>query len=184
MEREDKKISKFLSLVLRHKPEVIALTLDENGWADVDELIISTNAQGWKLTLSQLERVVRTNDKQRFSFNDDETKIRANQGHSIAINLELEVRQPPEILLHGTATRFIESIKSQGLHSQSRRHVHLSLDEATARAVSQRHGKPVVLQVRAGEMWRSGIQFYLSENGVWLVEAVPIEFINFPFSYN
>jgi putative RNA 2'-phosphotransferase len=179
MEPEDGKMSKFLSLILRHQPEVIALSLDENGWADVNELIERINAQGRKLTRSQLERIVKTNDKQRFSFNEKGTKIRANQGHSIAIKLDLETRQPPEILLHGTATRFIESIKSQGLHPQSRQYVHLSLDEATARAVGQRHGLPVIFKVRAGQMWRLGTQFYLSENGVWLVDAVPIEFIDF-----
>lgn len=180
MENKDLvRTSKFLSLVLRHAPEKIGLVLDENGWADVSDLIERARGQGVELDRALLNEIVSTNDKKRFAFNVDGLRIRANQGHSVDIELALEPRQPPEILYHGTATRFIDSIKAQGLHSGERQHVHLSADEATAIKVGQRHGKPVVLTVRSGEMHRAGRTFVLSENGVWLTEKVPAEYIGF-----
>ena len=174
------KASKFLSLVLRHKPEEIGLTLDVNGWADVDELIRLVNRHGRKLNRSLLEQVVADNDKKRFAFSDDGTRIRASQGHSVEVDLALPPTDPPELLYHGTASRFVESIRAEGLHSAGRQHVHLSVDEVTATKVGQRHGKPVILVVRTGQMAAAGHRFYLSANGVWLTERVPVEFIEFP----
>ncbi|QEL20339.1 RNA 2'-phosphotransferase [Limnoglobus roseus] len=172
--------SKFLSLVLRHKPEEIGLTLDANGWADVEELIRLTNAHGVSLTRPLLEQVVAENDKKRFAFSDDGRRIRASQGHSVEVDLALPPSEPPAELFHGTATRFLDSIRASGLHSANRQHLHLSPDAITATKVGQRHGKPVILIVRAGEMFAAGHQFFLSANGVWLTERVPVEFIDFP----
>lgn len=174
------KVSKFLSLVLRHKPDEIGLVLDENGWADVDELLRRANSAGRRITGPLLDRVVAENDKQRFKFSEDGLRIRANQGHSVEIDLALPPAEPPELLYHGTASRFVESIRVDGLHSGSRQHVHLSLDTPTATKVGQRHGKPVILTVRAGEMSAAGHKFHLSDNGVWLTERVPVDFIIFP----
>lgn len=171
--------SKFLSFVLRHKPEAIGLTLDDTGWVEVDELITRANANGEKLTRELIERVVAENDKKRFTLSEDGKRIRAAQGHSVYVELGLSPKEPPEILYHGTATRFLDSIRAKGLIAGSRQHVHLSRDEATATKVGQRHGKPVVLRITAGEMLRAGNKFYLSENGVWLTESVPVEFIEF-----
>ena len=174
------KISKFLSLVLRHKPERIQLTLDAHGWADVEDLIVKANQAGVRFNKQTLRQVVAQNDKQRFSFNDDATKIRANQGHSIAVALDLTALTPPRYLYHGTARRFLPSIKANGLLSQRRHHVHLSADEQTAIAVGKRHGKPVVLIIESGKMADSGYQFYQSANGVWLTDSVPVDYIVFP----
>ncbi len=174
------KTSKFLSLVLRHKPEEIGLTLDENGWAAIDELIRLANERGSRLTRSLLEQVVAENDKQRFAISEDGLRIRANQSHSVSIDLALAPTDPPDLLYHGTASRFLESIRATGLHSASRQHVHLSRDAETATKVGQRHGKPAVLVVRARAMAAAGHLFYLSENGVWLTERVPVQFIDFP----
>ncbi len=165
--------SKFLSLVLRHKPEEIGLVLDQNGWASIDELIDLSNASGTKLSRPQIESIVANSDKQRFAISPDGMKIRANQGHSVDIALGLAPQTPPEHLYHGTATRFLDSIRASGLHSASRQHVHLSSDLATAEKVGSRHGKPVVLTVESGQMARDGHLFYVSENGVWLTDAVP-----------
>lgn len=173
-------ISKFLSLVLRHQPEKIGLQLDDQGWAEVEELLQRANAKGKQLTRTLLEQVVAENDKQRFSFSEDGRRIRANQGHSINIDLALTPTEPPAILYHGTATRFLDSIRAQGLHSGNRQHVHLSRDVETATKVGQRHGQPVVLIVQAAAMTSAGRLFWLSENGVWLTEAVPPEFLVFP----
>ncbi len=167
-------ISKFLSLVLRHKPETIGLVLDENGWANVKDLVSKMD----NLTMVTLEKIVETNDKKRFAFNEDKTKIRASQGHSLNINLELKPVEPPEVLYHGTADRFVEIIKSTGIKKQSRSHVHLSSNFYTAVSVGQRHGKPVVLEVNAKKMQEDGYKFYLSENNVWLTDIVPIGYIN------
>ncbi len=172
--------SKFLSLILRHQPEKIGLTLDANGWADVDELILRANEAGKRLNRNLLDRIVAENDKKRFAFSEDGTRIRASQGHSIDIDLALTPSTPPDVLYHGTASRFVESIRAEGLHSGNRQHVHLSLDVATATMVGSRHGKPVVLVIRAGEMVAAGHQFYLSANGVWLTELVPAAFIDSP----
>ena len=171
--------SKFLSLLLRHQPEAVGLALDESGWADVTDLIARCNQHGHPLTMASLEEIVATNEKKRFAFNADKSKIRASQGHSIEIDLQLTPQVPPAILYHGTATRFVASIKAQGLLAGSRQHVHLSANLETASKVGQRHGKPIVLEVRAGEMHHAGMAFYQSENGVWLTEHVPVEFIKF-----
>lgn len=178
MKRHLIKTSKFLSRVLRHAPEIIGLQLDEQGWADVDELIGKTHASGRKLDLEMLQEIVATNDKQRYSFSEDGTKIRANQGHSLNIDLGLSAIEPPAVLYHGTTTRFLDSILAHGLRSGSRNHVHLSPDHATAVAVGSRHGTPVVLQIDAAGMHREGHAFYLSKNNVWLTERVPPEFIS------
>lgn len=174
------KTSKFLSLVLRHEPETIGLTLDGNGWADIEELIDLANANGKPVTRELIDQVVRDNDKQRFAISEDGLRIRANQGHSVDIDLALTALEPPATLYHGTATRFAKSIRKLGLIKQSRQHVHLSSDEATAIKVGNRHGKPLVLKIRAAEMHASGLAFFRSENGVWLTDAVATEFIDWP----
>jgi putative RNA 2'-phosphotransferase len=174
------KLSKFMSLVLRHKPDEIGLALDENGWADVAELIARANLKGVRLTRCDLLTIVETNDKKRFALSEDGSRIRARQGHSIEVDLALSAVEPPARLFHGTAIRFLESIRSQGLLRGKRQHVHLSPDETTATNVGQRHGKPVVLQVLAGRMHQAGRPFYLSANGVWLTEHVPAEYLVFP----
>ena len=173
------KLSKFLSLVLRHQPEAIGLILDEHGWADVDELLRLANAAGRRFDRTLLERIVAENDKKRFAFSDDGLRIRANQGHSVEIDLALTAMEPPEFLYHGTATRFLESIRATGLNSGSRQHVHMCSDEATAIRVGQRHGKPAILIIRAQEMAAAGYKFYLSANGVWLTESVSVVYIDF-----
>ena len=174
------KTSKVLSLVLRHEPEAIGLSLDANGWADLDELVRLANAGGKPVTRELIEQVVRDNDKQRFAISEDGARIRANQGHSIEIDLALSPLPPPAILYHGTATRFAKSIRNLGLLKQSRQHVHLSADEQTAIKVGSRHGKALVLSVRAGDMHARGLSFYRSANGVWLTDAVAAEFIDWP----
>jgi putative RNA 2'-phosphotransferase len=176
------KTSKFLSYVLRHRPDEIGLMLDENGWADVAELIERARSASVELTESTIRQIVASNDKQRFALSEDGKRIRANQGHSVDVDLALKPQQPPEILYHGTASRFLDSIRRDGLKAMSRQHVHLSPDEATAIKVGQRHGKPVVLRIRAREMAKSGAVFYLSDNGVWLTERVGTESIEFPAS--
>lgn len=173
------KISKFLSLVLRHKPETIDLKLDENGWADTDRLIYGMQKANYSMDIELLKGIVESSDKKRFKFNDDFTKIRANQGHSIDIDLNLEAKTPPEILYHGTAARNLDSIKQHGLLKQNRHHVHLSGDTETARTVGMRYGKPVVLTIEARMMHKEGISFYQSDNGVWLTEFVDPKYIKF-----
>ncbi len=175
MENELKKISKYLSFILRHKPEEINLQLDSNGWASIDELIVKTTS--FTLTKALINIVVETNDKQRFSVDLVKGRIRANQGHSIAINLELDSITPPEFLLHGTVECFEASIFKTGLNKQKRHHVHLSENEAVAKAVGGRYGKPVILKVRSREMSELGFKFYKTANQVWLVSEVPPEFI-------
>ena len=172
------RMSKFLSLVLRHKPELIGLTLDQNGWASVEDLIRLANRHGIRLTRPLLMQIVADNEKKRFALSDNGERIRASQGHSVKVDLGLPPALPPEILYHGTASRFLESILAGGLHSANRQHVHLSPDVATAIRVGQRHGIPVVLVIRSGEMAAAGHTFFLSANGVWLTERVPMEFIS------
>ena len=172
----DRDTSKFISLILRHKPETIGITLDEHGWANVDELIAGVS-KSYPLDLARLERIVAEDEKQRYSFNDDKTLIRANQGHSIPVDVELEEVEPPKILYHGTGEKYVASINEQGLIPKSRLYVHLSGDEDTARKVGQRHGKPVTYTVKSGEMYRDGIVFYRSVNGVWLTKAVPVKYL-------
>jgi putative RNA 2'-phosphotransferase len=177
MQKNVKSSSKFLSLVLRHKPEEIGLLLDENGWASVDELIQKINAKGNNIDIDFLDEIVDTNDKKRFAFNDDKTKIRASQGHSIEIDLDVKPSIPPNVLYHGTATRFVESILKEGLSKQQRQHVHLSEKLETATAVGARHGKPVILIVDAKQMQEDGLLFYQSENNVWLTDNVEVKYI-------
>ncbi len=175
--QNDIRLGKFISLILRHKPETIGITLDEQGWADVEELIKAMKKAGKEIDKKKLECIVAENEKQRYIFNENHTKIRANQGHSIAVDLQLEQKQPPEILYHGTATRFLESIKKEGLKKMTRQHVHLSKEKQTAVYVGKRHGRPVVLKVYAKKMYQKGHHFYLSENGIWLCDAVPWEYL-------
>ncbi len=172
------RMSKFLSLVLRHKPELIGLTLDQNGWASVEDLIRLANRHGIRLTRPLLMQIVADNEKKRFALSDNGERIRASQGHSVKVDLGLPPALPPEILYHGTASRFLESILAGGLHSANRQHVHLSPDVATAMRVGQRHGSPVVLVIRSGEMAVAGHTFFVSANGVWLTDRVPQEFIS------
>ena len=169
--------SKFLSLILRHKPETIGIKLDEHGWADVSELI-SGISKTRPFDMKMLEEIVRTDNKQRYSFNEDKTLIRANQGHSIPVDVELEKKTPPEFLYHGTGEKFVSSIDKEGLLSKSRLYVHLSKDTETAVKVGSRHGKPVVYRVAARKMADEGYEFFLSVNGVWLVKAVPAEYLS------
>ncbi len=171
------KISKFLSLILRHAPESIGLCLDAKGWVVVDDLLSAAEAHGRGISRDRLDEVVFSNDKQRFVFSPDGLRIRANQGHSVNIDLELTSVAPPPMLFHGTATRFLPSICLQGLQSISRQHVHLSVTREQAHRVGTRHGRPVVLEIDAEGMSDAGYLFYLSANGVWLTEFVPVDFI-------
>ncbi len=174
----DKRLSRFLSLVLRHQPDKLGLTLDAQGWAQVDELMSALQINNPSLSLDDLKRMVATNSKQRFAFNEEMTKIRANQGHSIPIELGLEQQIPPNVLYHGTAKQNVPSIAAHGLTKQQRHHVHLSTDKQTALTVGQRHGKAVVFEVMAGQMSQAGFKFYVSDNGVWLTDHVPYEYLS------
>ncbi|HEX5083444.1 MAG TPA: RNA 2'-phosphotransferase [Blastocatellia bacterium] len=173
------RISKFLSLILRHQPEKIGLRLSESGWTPVEELIEASRRHGVEFTLEELQNVVASNDKKRFSLSEDGLRIRANQGHSIEVDLGYAPNIPPEILYHGTAERFLASIKQQGLVKGKRHHVHLSADADVAMKVGLRHGRPVVLRIEAGRMHRDGLFFYLSANGVWLTDSVPVQYLVF-----
>lgn len=173
-----KSISKFLSLILRHEPERVGITLDEAGWVDVKTLIVAVNGAGKRLDEELLREVVESNDKQRFTYSDDGVKIRANQGHSISVDLELEPQTPPDYLYHGTATRFVASIKEHGIEKRSRQHVHLSADKETATKVGQRHGKVIILSIRSKAMAEAGHKFYLSKNNVWLTDEIPVKFLD------
>jgi putative RNA 2'-phosphotransferase len=163
MKDQVKYISKFMSLVLRHKPEEIGLKLDANGWADVDELIKKMKDAGLQVNHELIKTVVESNDKKRFAFNQERTMIRANQGHSVDIDLSLPEAIPPDLLYHGTTEKYLDSILKEGLKKQSRQHVHLSLNTETAKAVGSRHGKPIVLLINAKAMYEAGFKFYLSE---------------------
>lgn len=180
MDKRYTSISKFMSLVLRHRPEVIGIELDEQGWVAIDRLLAACAAHGRALSRADLNDVVMHNNKQRFAISADGQRIRASQGHSVAINLGYEPAEPPEMLYHGTAVQNLPSIRREGLLKGKRHHVHLSADEVTATAVGQRHGKPVVLTVKAGEMARAGFLFFLSANGVWLTETVPYHYVDEP----
>lgn len=166
------KASRFLSLVLRHRPEAAGIQLDAHGWADVQALLAGM-APRYPLTMAQLEEIVRTDDKQRYAFSEDHTRIRANQGHSIPVDVELERVTPPPFLWHGTGEKYAASIETQGLLPKSRLYVHLSGDWGTAVTVGKRHGKPVVYRVASGRMQQDGFVFYRSRNGIWLTKQVP-----------
>jgi putative RNA 2'-phosphotransferase len=176
-EKQTIQISKFLSLLLRHAPETIGIQLDENGWVAVDVLLDKMNAHNKTITPEMLEFVVENNNKKRFAFNEDGSKIRASQGHSVDIDPDYTPQQPPEILYHGTALKFKESILEKGILKQNRTHVHLSADIDTATNVGSRHGKPFIFTVKAGEMHKNGFDFFISENGVWLTDQVPATFL-------
>lgn len=176
-DKELRRASKFLSLVLRHKPETIGLTLDDNGWADTKELIQKMNESGFGMSEDVLANIVETNNKQRFSFNHSRTSIRANQGHSLQVDVELKAQVPPDHLYHGTGEKNVSAIVGSGLAKMSRQHVHLSKDIETAINVGQRHGKPRVFIVSAGKMSLDGFIFYLSENMVWLTDNVPPQYL-------
>ena len=178
-EKQLKSTSKFLSLILRHSPEKIGLQLDENGWADVAALLSKAAQHHHQISMELLKEVVATNDKKRVVFNEDGTKIRANQGHSISVELQLQAEVPPEMLYHGTVSKFIAQIKVQGLQKMSRQHVHLSRDKETATIVGSRRGSAIILSVDAASMQGNGFKFYLSQNGVWLTDHVPPQYINF-----
>jgi len=183
-ERRAKGLSKFLSLLLRHRPEVLNLTLDDNGWVPVDDLMAGLRTQDrWSdVTLAEIEHVVATNNKKRFEFSEDGTRIRARQGHSVKADIDLGLQPvaPPTVLYHGTVAKYLGNIRHQGLRKMKRHHVHLSADRATATNVGGRRGKPVILLIHAHEMTRDGHEFYLSNNGVWLTEHVPSNYITFP----
>lgn len=168
--------SKFLSLILRHKPEVIGIELDEHGWANVEELIAGIS-KSRAFNMEMLEKIVETDKKQRYSFNEDKRLIRANQGHSIPVDVELEECVPPQYLWHGTGMKYVDSIDKEGLIPKSRLYVHLSKDIETAKTVGQRHGKPVVYRVLSADMQKDGYSFYLSKNGVWLTKKVPVNYL-------
>ena len=175
-EERKKSLGKYISLILRHKPETIGITLDEHGWASVKELLDGISRTR-SITFEELDEIVRTNDKRRYSFNDDKTKIRANQGHSVNVDVELKELSPPDFLYHGTASKSVASIFKQGLLPGSRLYVHLSSDKETALKVGSRHGKPVVFLVDSRRMSADGIPFFKSENGVWLTKFVPVEYL-------
>ena len=178
-ERRLERISKFISMILRHKPEVIGITLDEHGWADVNELIKGINDTGEEVEFSKdtLETIVKTDKKQRYSFSQDKTLIRANQGHSIPVDVELEKKEPPKVLYHGTGVKSVKAIQEQGLLPMERLYVHLSTDVETATNVGKRHDTPVIFKVNAEQMQKDGYDFFQSVNGVWLTKEVPTKYL-------
>lgn len=175
--RSDESLGRFLSLVLRHQPQAAGITLDRHGWAEVDALLAGCARAGKAMSREDLLRIVRENDKQRYSLSPDGTRIRANQGHSVPVELDLAEQTPPPRLYHGTATRFLESIRREGITRRSRQQVHLSATVETAAAVGARHGSPVILPIDTAAMVRDGFCFWLSDNGVWLCEAVPWRYV-------
>ena len=168
--------SKYISLILRHRPDIAGVTLDEHGWANAAELIEGVSRTRF-LDMALLEEIVRTDEKGRYSFNEDHTLIRANQGHSVPVDVELPQAAPPELLYHGTGKRSVASIDAEGLLPRSRLYVHLSADRETAVKVGARHGSPVVYEVLAGQMAADGYAFFLSVNGVWLTKTVPAQYL-------
>jgi putative RNA 2'-phosphotransferase len=170
-------LSKFLSFILRHQPDAIGLALDPQGWVSIDELVEKGNASGTRFSRDNLLQIVEASDKKRFSVSADGLRIRAAQGHSVSVELGLSPREPPAVLYHGTAVRFVDSILSGGLKPQKRQQVHLSVDVATAHRVGQRYGKPFIFKIDALRMHRQGFRFYLADNGVWLIDQVPPEFL-------
>ena len=170
-------LSKFLSFVLRHKPDAIGLLLDPQGWASIDDLIAKGNATGTRFGRADLVDVVATSDKKRFSLSDDGQRIRAAQGHSVAVELGLSPQAPPDVLFHGTAMRFVDAIRSEGLKPQARQQVHLCVDEATAPACRPASRQTCDFRVDAGRMHQNGYKFFIADNGVWLTDHVPPEFL-------
>ncbi len=173
----NERVSRYIALILRHKPETAGITLDRHGWADVGELLAGVSSR-YPLTMERLEEIVRTDAKQRYAFSEDHTRIRANQGHSIPVDVELEKAVPPEILYHGTGEKSVAAIRAQGLKPGTRLYVHLSKDTATAVKVGSRHGEPFVFRVDAGRMDADGYDFFLSANGVWLTKHVPPAYLS------
>ncbi|AFZ18667.1 RNA 2'-phosphotransferase [Allocoleopsis franciscana] len=171
------KISKYLSKHLRHTPEQIGIELSPGGWVAVDELLAACKKRSFVINRSELDEVVAKNDKKRFAFDSTGSLIRANQGHSVEVDLQLEPAIPPDILYHGTGHGAVEAILQEGLCKMSRHHVHLSTDITIAEKVGLRHGRPVIFQVNAAAMYEDGYTFYCSENGVWLVDNVPSEYL-------
>ena len=178
-EKQERRLSKYLSLLLRHKPETLNLNMDKNGWVSVGELVEKINASGQTITQEDIGTVVANCKKQRFKLDKEFDRIRANQGHSISVDVELVEKIPPSILYHGTAERNLESIRKLGLIKGSRQHVHLSDNQDTARNVGRRYGRPVILEVDCQKMISEGHLFYQSENGVWLVDAVGVGYLRF-----
>ena len=171
-------ISRYISLILRHKPSVIGIRLDEHGWADVDALVKGIQKmKAADFSKELLDEIVRTDNKQRYSYNEDQTLIRANQGHSIAVDVELKKAAPPDVLWHGTGEKYKDSIGKMGLIPKSRLYVHLSRDMDTALSVGKRHGKPILYQVDSKTMAQDGCDFLLSANGVWLTKQVPVKYL-------
>lgn len=177
MNRWYEQTSKYISLILRHKPEVAGITLDEHGWADVDEVVKGIQQNFFDFKREDLDYIVETDNKQRYSFNEDKTLIRANQGHSVPVDVELEEVEPPEYLFHGTGEKYCDSIDTNGLIPKSRLYVHLSEDLSTAEEVGKRHGAPVIYMISAWRMVEDGYKFYRSKNGVWLTKEVPVKYI-------
>ena len=171
------KLSKYLARHLRHDPARLGLVLQPGGWVDVDDLLHACATRGMAMSRAELDEVVERNDKKRYSFDAVGTRIRANQGHSAAVDLQLQPAEPPAELFHGTAAASVDAIMRSGLLPMSRHHVHLSLDTETARRVGARHGKPIVLRVDAAAAAASGSVFFVSDNGVWLVDEVPPAFL-------
>lgn len=166
-----------MSYVLRHRPDVIGITLDANGWVGVDDLLAAFQRDGKRYTREVIDRAVAENDKQRFEFSEDGARIRARQGHSVEVDLGYEPAIPPDVLFHGTATRNLDSVRDKGLLKMNRHHVHLSTSKETMLAVAQRHGKPVILEVDAKQMHADGFEFFVTKNDVWLVDSVPSEYL-------
>ncbi len=179
-QREHKRVSKFLSLVLRHEPEVIGVDLDRAGWVEIATLIAQARIHGTMIDRDILDEVVANSTKMRFSYSDDGLRIRANQGHSLDVELGYEAAIPPCLLYHGTVSQFVLMIREQGILKMQRHHVHLSPDRGTAEAVGQRRGKPVLLIVEAQRMHEAGHEFFMSANGIWLTSAVPPQFVRIP----
>lgn len=174
----DIELSKTLSYLLRHQPSKFGLALDAQGWCEVDALLTAFSRRNLELSREMLEHIVENNDKKRFAFSNDGTKIRASQGHSVEVDLDYQTARPPALLFHGTTERFLQSILEQGLQKRRRHHVHLSADAETALKVGQRHGKPVVLTIQSDRMYAEGYVFYCSANGVWLTDEVPPRYIH------
>lgn len=178
---DDINLGRFISLILRHKPETIGIKLDSEGWADTDELINGINASGRHIDMEILERIVRENNKKRYSFSPDKKRIRANQGHSIPVDVGMTEKQPPDVLYHGTSESFLESIKAEGIKHMSRLYVHLSADTDTAYTVGKRHaknGRVAILVIDTKRMYEDGYKFMISENGVWQSSDIPWEYVS------